>query len=254
MNNLIPIEHEGQRVITTKQLAEVYEANEQQIQQNFNNHEDQFTERVHYILLRGPELKEFKRFFDNIEVALGISKFAPQLYLWTERGANRHCKILDTKKAWEQFDHLEETYFAVKEGRAQITSSADPTKRAVAEAKLNNSRARMASERRKIAALVSIPEYKNICASYASSALAGKEVLSLPEVVKRTFTATEVGAMLGGLTGAKVGRIANQHGLKTPEYGLEVWDKSPYSAKQVPSWRYNENAVERLREILNVTD
>ncbi len=37
------------------------------------------------------------------------------LYLWTERGANRHCKILDTDKAWKQFDNLEETYFRVKE-------------------------------------------------------------------------------------------------------------------------------------------
>ncbi len=42
------------------------------------------------------------------------------LYLWTERGANRHCKILDTDKAWEQFDSLEETYFRVKETGAYV--------------------------------------------------------------------------------------------------------------------------------------
>jgi len=110
-----PIEWKGQRVITTALLANVYEANEQQIQQNFNNHEDNFTEGKHYILLQGEELREFKRYFDNIEEALGVSKFAPKLYLWTERGANRHCKILDTDKAWEQFDNLEETYFKVKQ-------------------------------------------------------------------------------------------------------------------------------------------
>ncbi|MEA4955038.1 MAG: ORF6N domain-containing protein [Pseudoflavonifractor sp.] len=119
-NKLAPIEHGGQRVLTTKQLAEVYEANEQQIQQNYNNHESQFEEGVHYILLKGAELKEFKRCFDDIEEALGVSKFTSSLYLWTERGANRHCKILDTSKAWEQFDNLEETYFAVKEQRAYI--------------------------------------------------------------------------------------------------------------------------------------
>ena len=34
-----------------------------------------------------------------------------QLYLWTHRGANRHCKILDTERAWEQFENLEEAYF-----------------------------------------------------------------------------------------------------------------------------------------------
>lgn len=123
MNNLVKVGNEnisvvewkGQRVITTALLAEIYEANEQQIQQNFNNHKDNFTEGKHYILLQGKELREFKNYFDNIEEAIGVSKFAPHLYLWTERGANRHCKILDTDKAWEQFDNLEETYFKVKE-------------------------------------------------------------------------------------------------------------------------------------------
>jgi len=65
----------------------------------------------HYFLLQSEELRDFKRNLDNIEVAPNVNK----LYLWTERGANRHCKILDTDKAWEQFDNLEETYFRVKE-------------------------------------------------------------------------------------------------------------------------------------------
>ena len=53
-----------------------------------------------------------------------------------------------------------------------------------------------------------------------------------------------------GVSGNKIGRIANENDLKTPEYGVEVWDKSRYSAKQVPAWRYNEKGVARLREIL----
>lgn len=110
-----PIEWKNQVVITTALLARFYEANEQQIQQNFNNYKDNFVDGKHYYLLQGEELREFKRYFDNIEEALGVSKFAPKLYLWTERGANRHCKILDTDKAWEQFDNLEETYFNKKQ-------------------------------------------------------------------------------------------------------------------------------------------
>ena len=113
-NNVVtlePIIHKGEVVITTKQLAESYEANEQQIQQNFNNHKCNFIKGKHYHLLQGSELKDFKSHFDNIEEALGISKFTSQLYLWTHKGASRHCKILDTDKAWEQFDVLEENYF-----------------------------------------------------------------------------------------------------------------------------------------------
>ena len=127
-------------------------------------------------------------------------------------------------------------------------TSAD--KAALAEAKLNNSRARLASEWRKLAEKNPVPEYRQICDHYASAALAGKVVLPLPEVGERTYTAEEVGGILG-ISANKVGRIANENRLKTPEYGVEVWDKAKFSAKQVPAWRYNCKAVDRLREILN---
>ncbi|AWB17230.1 ORF6C domain-containing protein [Clostridium botulinum] len=106
-----PVVVNNKRILTTKQLAEVYQCNETQIQQNFNNHSDKFILNKHYFLLKGNDLRDFKHNIDNIEVAPNVNK----LYLWTERGANRHCKILDTDKAWEQFDNLEETYFRVKE-------------------------------------------------------------------------------------------------------------------------------------------
>lgn len=69
-----------------------------------------------------------------------------------------------------------------------------------------------------------------------------------PEVEK-TYTATEIGKELG-ITANKVGRIANANGLKTEEYGIEVLDKSPYSNKQVPSFRYNEKGKEKIKELL----
>jgi len=127
--------------------------------------------------------------------------------------------------------------------------SADPSKALLAEAKVNNSRARVASMWMKIAGQVSVPEYKSVCAHYASSALAGKEVLPLPAVAEKTYTAAQVGEMLG-VSANKVGRMANIHGLKTGEYGMEVWDKSPHSAKQVAAWRYNRKAIVRLKELL----
>ena len=42
------------------------------------------------------------------------------MYLWTLKGANRHCKILDTDKAWQQFDVLEETYFKINKTKSPI--------------------------------------------------------------------------------------------------------------------------------------
>ena len=127
-NQLVPIEVNNQRILTTQQLAEVYETDTNNIKNNFANHKSHFVEGVHYFLLKGEELKAFKREVNNIDLVKTedmnqvnnidlVDKHAPQLYLWTERGANRHCKILDTDKAWEQFDNLEETYFRVKEQR-----------------------------------------------------------------------------------------------------------------------------------------
>lgn len=107
-----PIEWKNQVVITTALLAEVYETDVDNVKKNFNRHKDNFIERTHYFLLQGEDLKEFK---DRVTDSPLVGKNANQLYLWTERGANRHCKILDTDKAWEQFDNLEETYFNVKE-------------------------------------------------------------------------------------------------------------------------------------------
>ncbi|MCP8367006.1 ORF6N domain-containing protein [Clostridioides difficile] len=112
MNNLQVIERKNERVLTTQQLADVYETDVNNIQTNFNRNKERFKENIHYFLLQGEYLKEFKNQPTNSQL---VSKHSSQLYLWTERGANRHCKILDTDKAWEQFDNLEETYFKVKQ-------------------------------------------------------------------------------------------------------------------------------------------
>ena len=111
MKNLAVIENRGQRVLTTEQLALVYETGVKNISNNFNRNKERFEEGKHYYKLEGEELREFKA----IHLKDESLKFASILYLWTERGANRHCKILDTDRAWDQFDNLEEVYFKVKE-------------------------------------------------------------------------------------------------------------------------------------------
>lgn len=113
MEELQIIEYSNKRVLTTQQLAEVYETSETNIKTNFNRNKERFIIGKHYHVLKGEELKAFKSLVtDSNDPSI---KFASILYLWTEKGADRHCKILDTDKAWEQFDKLEDTYFKVKE-------------------------------------------------------------------------------------------------------------------------------------------
>ena len=110
MKDLIPVKFNEEVVITTKMLAEVYECDESNIKVNFNSNKDKFIEGKHYYKLQGEELK-------NLRVSnpyLQISPKTRTLYLWTKRGASRHCKMLGTDKAWEMFDTLEESYFNPK--------------------------------------------------------------------------------------------------------------------------------------------
>lgn len=111
MNNLQIIEHEGIRVLTTQQLSEVYETSTENIKQNFKRNKERFNEGRDYYLLKGEQLKEFLQVTNS---HLQNQSKIRSMYLWTERGANRHSKILDTDTAWKQFDVLEETYFKVK--------------------------------------------------------------------------------------------------------------------------------------------
>lgn len=67
--------------------------------------------------------------------------------------------------------------------------------------------------------------------------------------VEKTYSATEVGQMLG-VSGTKVGRIANATGIKTPENGIWVMDKSRHSAKEFENFRYNSRGVEEIRQQL----
>lgn len=91
-----------------------------------------------------------------------------------------------------------------------------------------------------------IPEFKQIADTYAANTLAGKEVVALPVVEKKTYSATEIADILG-ISANKVGKIANQHDLKTSEYGKWFYDKSKYSNKEVETFRYYDEAIEALK-------
>ena len=81
----------------------------------------------------------------------------------------------------------------------------------------------------------------------------GKDLGDYLPQVEKTYSASEVGNALG-ITAAKVGRLANAHGLKTDEYGITVMDKSRYSSKEIASFRYNEKGKQKIKEILSESD
>lgn len=137
---------------------------------------------------------------------------------------------------------------SLRKGENKIIKTSEYQK-LTAEAKLNNSRARMASVLMKIANNTQIPEYKQVCCSYASAVIAGKPIIPLPEVNKKTYSATDIGDILG-VSANRIGILANRNNLKTAEYGKKFYDKSRYSNKEVETFRYYENAIEKFRQLV----
>ncbi|MEY8675458.1 ORF6N domain-containing protein [Thomasclavelia cocleata] len=60
MNQLQIIEHQNQRVLTTKQLSDVYETSVENINKNFQRNRERFDERRDYHIVKGEELKQLK--------------------------------------------------------------------------------------------------------------------------------------------------------------------------------------------------
>lgn len=115
------VEHEGIRVITTRQVAEAYGTTPKRVSNNFTAHKDRFTEGKHYFRLSGQDKADFLNrpeiedsYSDRPEIR-DSSKKAKFLYLWTERGALLLAKSINTDIAWQAYERLVDFYFEVKE-------------------------------------------------------------------------------------------------------------------------------------------
>nr|DAJ94563.1 MAG TPA: repressor domain protein [Caudoviricetes sp.] len=117
------------------------------------------------------------------------------------------------------------------------------------EAMLLNAKSRQSKLWLTIAEKTDIPEYKHICQQKAAEVLSGVPLLPMEEAKEITYSATDIGKMLG-ISANKIGKIANQYNLKTPQYGKLFYSKSEYSCKEVETFRYYECAIPKFREIL----
>lgn len=111
------IEARGIRVLTTKQLAELYGTDTERIKLNYRYNKERYTVGKHIIPIEGDELRGFKaRYHFDTQF-----KYAKSLYLWTEKGALLHAKSLNTDKAWQVYDYLVDFYFRAKENKPDVS-------------------------------------------------------------------------------------------------------------------------------------
>lgn len=116
-----------------------------------------------------------------------------------------------------------------------------------------NARSRMAQTYMKLAQVDTLSStYKNVLVSKASEVLAGERIIPLPEVPQRkAYSAKEIGDMFG-ITANRVGRLANQHKLKQPQFGEYRRGKSEYSVKEMDTWVYFDTVIPEFEKILGI--
>ena len=112
VKNLSPVTYNQIPVITTELLARLYGTETIRIQQNHHENKSRFIEGKHFFKAVGDELRNLRLVLNESQNEVKISPKTRSLILWTERGAARHAKMLETDQAWEVFEKLEDCYFS----------------------------------------------------------------------------------------------------------------------------------------------
>jgi prophage antirepressor-like protein len=173
---------------------------------------------------------------DDDEKCTVISNDGRQMNIVSESGLyslvlSSRKKEAKTFKRWVTHDILPE----IRKTGGYNSQQSDEFKAKRLEIMMINAKARLLKEQNKhIELMIKNPEYTT--------------TEDLPPVVPKTYTATEVATMLG-VSANRIGRLSNANGLKDKAYG--EWYKEPLAnGKEVESFRYNENGVNKLRELL----
>ncbi|EOX7734775.1 ORF6N domain-containing protein [Escherichia coli] len=116
VESLVVVTYSNVPVITTGLLANLYKTEEKHIRQNFKRNECRFIAGKHFFKVSGCELDSLR----TSQRGLQISPKTRSLILWTERGAARHAKMLETDQAWDVFEKLEDCYFSQKDPSAPV--------------------------------------------------------------------------------------------------------------------------------------
>lgn len=117
------------------------------------------------------------------------------------------------------------------------------------------------AENRRLKLLLSNPNWQGISdvalqtmGIKAVESVTGQNLGNLLPECEKTYSATEVCRIFDNITNpCTLGKKAKALGLQDGEkYGIWVMDKSPYSPKEVKSFRYNSNGVKALADAFNV--
>ncbi|API92672.1 MULTISPECIES: Bro-N domain-containing protein [unclassified Virgibacillus] len=245
-------------------VKEMFEGNEMNIYTNESNDvfmtRNQIGEALDYSDPNTAITKLHKRYQDRLDrfsvttKLVGTDGKKYETVIYNEKGIYEIIRHSKQPKANSFYDWVYDLLSKLRKGEYQVIQpQTEQDKLQIqkqrAEAMLLNAKTRQAKlilEMQKNNALS--PVAVELLGVNALEVLTDKDTGYKPQIEK-TYTATEIAKQLG-ITANKVGRIAKAHGLKTDEYGIWALDKARHSDKQIPSFRYYENAIHKIKELL----
>ena len=258
-------------VVTSWDIAKIHGKENRRVNENFKNVKEKLVLGEDYFALSRKEISE-----SNFSIQEKIPNNVKTIYLFTEMGYLMLSKTFSDDFSWEIQRELIKNYFKLKKlknalenGEIEIVQKSQPKSYSPSEYELTNQKIEMMkaeNEKEKLkldlgnsferlADKIINEKMKGTLLIYSANSLAGKEILQLPMAEKLSFEAGKIAEKLNekygtSISGNRIGRIAKEHELKTSEYGYWAYDKSRSSAKQVESFRYYENVVDKIYEII----
>lgn len=237
---------ENKRAMLVKDIAKIHGKELRQINQSIDMNRSHFKDGVDIVDLLN-QSDGFRKFAKS-QGLIGSNR-TKHVYLLSERGYLKLLKIMDDDKAWDIYNEIVDNYFnmraAIKENKPQIV---EPSRLFIMQ---RNADTRRAQTILKALDIVQDDYSRGALEKELVKELTGQDVRV--NIKKKDYSAEEVGKSLG-LTANKVGRIANELGIKADgnkrsqnEYGRYVQSKSKYSDHQVPQWRYFRKGANAIK-------
>lgn len=238
---------ENKKSILAKDVAQIHEQSVGNINRLINNNRKWFEDGIDVI-----DLLNASEAFRNFAHQLGLDKSnrTQHIYLLSERGYSLLVKFMDDEKATRVYKQLLDNYFNMREAIKNNNPSLVQQRRlSIME---DNAATRKANMMYKIAMATSSETARQSLLAHAAKELTGE--MTVPVMKHKEYTATQIGQKLG-ITSNKVGRIANQLGLKAEqpgqnEYGRWANSKSRSSDKEVPQWLYFDKGVKAIESAI----
>lgn len=239
---------EDKRAMLVRDIAVIHNLETRTVNQTINRNIKRFKTGIDIL-----DLKQITR--SDVFSEYGFTKAqwgnANNIYMLSERGYAKLLKILEDDTAWDIYDELVDNYFNMRQAIKADNKALVANKRlAIME---ENAKTRKANLLYKIAMATESQSSAQSMLALAAKELTGE--MTIPVMKRKEYSATEVGEKLG-ISAQKVGKIANQLGIKAEQpgqnrFGRWAMSKSKYSNKEVAQWLYYQAGVNEINKYLS---